>query len=50
MFPIFRWILPTTRAAGDRFSAIVDGTSGDTYLQPVKAKLGESQFTCSGEV
>ncbi len=32
------------------FSAIVDGTSGDTYLQPVQAKLGESSFTCSGAV
>ena len=32
------------------FSAIVDGTTGDTYLQPVKAKLGESEFTCSGAV
>jgi hypothetical protein len=33
-----------------RFSAIVDGLSGDTYLQPVEAKLGESQFSCSGKV
>jgi AsmA-like C-terminal region len=33
-----------------KFSAIVDGTSGDTYLQPVEAKLGKSQFTCSGAV
>lgn len=33
-----------------QFSAIVDGTTGDTYLQPVKAKLGESEFTCSGAV
>jgi hypothetical protein len=33
-----------------RFSAIVDGTTGDTYLQPVEAKLGESEFTCSGAV
>ncbi len=33
-----------------RFSAIVDGTTGDTYLQPVQAKLGESEFTCSGAV
>jgi hypothetical protein len=32
------------------FSAIVDGTTGDTYLQPVNAKLGDSQFTCSGAV
>jgi hypothetical protein len=33
-----------------RFSAIVDGTTGDTYLQPVQAKLGESKFSCSGAV
>jgi hypothetical protein len=32
------------------FHAIVDGTSGDTYLQPVAATLGSSQFTCSGSV
>ena len=33
-----------------RFNAIVDGTSGDTYLQPVEAKLGQSQFVCRGAV
>jgi hypothetical protein len=33
-----------------RFSAIVDGTTGDTYLQPVDAKLGASEFSCSGAV
>jgi hypothetical protein len=32
------------------FHAIVDGTSGDTYLQPVAAILGSSHFTCSGSV
>jgi hypothetical protein len=32
------------------FHAIVDGTSGDTYLQPVEATLGSSRFTCSGAV
>ena len=32
------------------FHAIVDGTSGDTYLQPVEATLGSSHFTCSGSV
>ncbi len=32
------------------FHAIVDGTSGDTYLQPVDARLGGSDFTCKGEV
>ncbi len=33
-----------------KFHAIVDGTSGDTYLQPVDARLGESDFRCSGAV
>ncbi len=33
-----------------QFHAIVDGTSGDTYLQPVRATLGSSHFTCSGAV
>jgi len=32
------------------FHAIVDGTSGDTYLEPVDAKLGESEFRCEGAV
>ncbi len=32
------------------FHAIVDGTTGDTYLQPVKAKLRNSSFTASGAV
>jgi hypothetical protein len=33
-----------------KFHAIVDGTSGDTYLHPVDAKLGGSDFTCNGAV
>ena len=33
-----------------KFHAIVDGTSGDTYLQPVEAQLSGSEFTCSGSV
>lgn len=33
-----------------KFHAIVDGTSGDTYLQPVDAKLGQSEFTCKGAI
>jgi hypothetical protein len=33
-----------------KFHAIVDGTSGDTYLQPVQARLGSSNFSCSGAV
>ena len=32
------------------FHAIIDGTSGDTYLQPVRAKLGSTEFTCTGAV
>jgi hypothetical protein len=32
------------------FHAIIDGTSGDTYLQPVHAKLGSTEFTCQGAV
>ena len=33
-----------------KFHAIVDGTSGDTFLQPVEARLGNSKFSCSGAV
>jgi hypothetical protein len=33
-----------------KFHAIVDGTSGDTYLQPVEAKLRETEFTSRGAV
>ncbi|HEX4577822.1 MAG TPA: hypothetical protein VH117_10760 [Edaphobacter sp.] len=33
-----------------KFHAIVDGTNGDTYLQPVNARLGGSDFTCRGAV
>jgi len=32
------------------FHAIVDGTDGDTYLQPVKAKVLHSSFTASGKI
>jgi hypothetical protein len=32
------------------FHAIVDGTSADTYLQPVKAKLLDSRLTATGSV
>jgi hypothetical protein len=32
------------------FHAIVDGTDGDTYLQPVKAKFLNSSFTAQGKV
>ena len=33
-----------------RFHAIVDGISGDTYLQPVDARLRNSSFTAYGAV
>jgi hypothetical protein len=33
-----------------QFHAIVDGTTGDTYLQPINAKLRNSSFTVSGTV
>jgi hypothetical protein len=33
-----------------QFHAVVDGTSGDTYLEPVSAKLRNSAFTASGKV
>ena len=32
------------------FHAIVNGTDGDTYLQPVQAQLGHSHFTVTGEI
>jgi hypothetical protein len=32
------------------FNAVVDGTSGDTYLQPVKATFLHSSFTANGSV
>jgi len=33
-----------------RFQAVVDGTSGDTYLPQIDAKLGGSEFSCKGAV
>lgn len=32
------------------FHAVVDGTNGDTRLEPVSGKLGESRFTVNGSV
>jgi hypothetical protein len=32
------------------FQAIVDGTDGDTYLDPVKARVLQSSFTANGRV
>jgi hypothetical protein len=33
-----------------RFHARVDGTNGDTWLEPVDATLGHSHFTAQGEI
>ena len=33
-----------------RFHAVVDGITGDTYLEPVDATLRNSSFTTSGSV
>src|SRR6185437_4452710 len=33
-----------------KYQAVVDGTSGDTYLHQVEAKLGESEFSSHGEL
>jgi hypothetical protein len=33
-----------------RFHAKVDGTNGDTWLEPVEATLGHSHFTAQGQV
>lgn len=33
-----------------RFHAIVDGTNGDTWLEPVDATLGRSRFTAEGRL
>jgi len=33
-----------------QFHAIVDGTNGDTYLQPVQAHFRNTWFTCQGSV
>ena len=33
-----------------QFHAIVDGTNGDTYLQPVQAHFRNTWFTCNGSI
>jgi hypothetical protein len=33
-----------------KFHALVDGTNGDTWLQPVDAVLGHSHFVCAGQI
>ena len=37
-------------ALSTRFHAAVDGTSGDTWLEPVDATLGRSHFTARGQI
>jgi hypothetical protein len=37
-------------ALSTTYHAIVDGTSGDTYLQPVEAHYRNTWFTCTGQV
>jgi hypothetical protein len=39
-----------TLALHTRFHAIVDGTDGDTYLDPVDATLGQSHIVAKGQV
>jgi hypothetical protein len=39
-----------TMPLSTRYSAVVDGTTGDTYLKRIDATLGGSQFSCSGAV
>lgn len=39
-----------TVALHTHFNATVDGTNGDTSLEPVEATLGRSQFTVQGKV
>ena len=39
-----------TEALHTKFHALVDGTNGDTRLEPVYARLGRSNFVASGEV
>ena len=40
----------TALALHTEFHAHVDGTDGDTWLEPVNATLGQSHFTAEGEV
>jgi hypothetical protein len=37
-------------ALSTTFHAIVDGTTGDTYLQPVQAHFRNTWFTCNGSI
>ena len=39
-----------TMALHTHFHAKVDATNGDTWLEPVNATLGHSQFTAQGQV
>lgn len=40
----------TSTALHTHFHATVDGTNGDTWLQPVDATLGRSHFTAEGQI
>ena len=48
--PDFRLTGGNTVALATRFHSVVDGTSGDTYLQPVYATLGRSRLVARGSV
>ncbi len=48
--PNFRLTGGNTVPLTTRFHSIVDGTSGDTYLQPVDARLGNSRIMARGSV
>jgi hypothetical protein len=40
----------TAMPLATRFHAHVDGTNGDTWLEPVEATLGHSHFTAQGQI
>jgi AsmA-like C-terminal region len=48
--PNFRLTGGNTVPLDTRFHSIVDGTTGDTYLQPVDATLGRSRLVARGSV
>jgi hypothetical protein len=48
--PDFRLTGGNAELLTTRFHAIVDGTSGDTYLEPVHATLGKTHLTARGKV
>jgi hypothetical protein len=48
--PNFRLTGGNTVPLNTKFHSIVDGTSGDTYLQPVDARLGKTRIVARGSV